>query len=401
MSRLSRWAEDIRAVPKINITPETKERAYDHLTSIIQFNRALFYTGLLFSFLDVSYVFPWLMMGLSISSHWTTVSHHISHGGYTETPNQQLSSQSDSKHRYSRFTYGMKLRRRIMDWMDYILPEAWHCEHNVYHHYKLNEHNDPDNVQHNLELLRELNVPTVVKYVIVAGFALTWRLLYYSPNSYKYYKASKLKREMKGEDYKQMTLAGAVLNEWPAWISRSEYFFHVLVPILIYRALAFCLLYAVHIHFSNVFTETHLWNVVLNYVIADMFCNVHTFVIIVPNHAGRDMYLYRTSVTAKSDEWLLRQCISSANYTTGHNALDYLQGWLNYQIEHHVFPNLSAYEYQLIHADIKKVCDKHGVPYVNENVFIRLWKTVKVMTGKDSIPYYEGSALEKYMNHEY
>ena len=54
-------------------------RAFDHLHGIIRFNNALFYIGLLFSFLDVTYVFPWVMMGLSISSHWTTVSHHISH----------------------------------------------------------------------------------------------------------------------------------------------------------------------------------------------------------------------------------------------------------------------------------------------------------------------------------
>jgi hypothetical protein len=102
-----------------------------------------------------------------------------------------------------------------------------------------------------------------------------------------------------------------------------------------YRALAFFPFYAVYSYYSDFFTATHLYNVLLNYVFADLFCNIHTFAIIVPNHAGDDMYLYRSGVTAKSDEWLLRQCISSANYVTGHNAGDYLQGWLNYQIEHH------------------------------------------------------------------
>jgi len=137
---------------------------------------------------------------------------------------------------------------------------------------------------------------------------------------------------------------------------------------------------------------------VMNYVFADIFCNIHTFVIIVPNHAGSDLYLYRTCVTAKSDEWLLRQCISSVNYITGHCVTDYLQGWLNYQIEHHLFPSLSTYEYQLIHHEVRQVCEKYGIPYISENVFCRLWKTVKIMTGQESIPYYEGSELEKYMN---
>jgi fatty acid desaturase len=134
---------------------------------------------------------------------------------------------------------------------------------------------------------------------------------------------------------------------------------------------------------------------------ADLLCNVHTFVIIVPNHAGRDMYLYRTPVKGKSDEWLLRQCISSANYTTANNTTDYLQGWLNYQIEHHMFPDLSAYEYQVIQPYVAAVCRRHGVPYVCESVLVRLWKTVKIMTGQESIPYYEGSEMEKFMNEPY
>ena len=399
MTRLSKWAADIRAIKETKLTPEHKQQSVRHLENIIVFNNVLFYTGFFFSFLDVSYVFPWLMMGLSISSHWTTVSHHISHGGYTDK-NADANANADKKHhnKYNRFTYGVKMRRRFLDWMDYILPEAWACEHNIHHHYKLNEHNDPDNVQQNLIILRTMNAPRVVKYGIIAFFALTWRLFYYSPNSYKYYKASKIKHTMTSDDYKQMTLAGAITNEWPSWISKIEYFTLVLCPIIIYRAACFAFIYMFHMYFPAIFTIEHLQNVFMNYVFADLFCNVHTFAIIVPNHAGSDMYLYRTPVTAKSDEWLLRQCISSTNYTLGNDVVDYLQGWLNYQIEHHLFPDLSAYEYQVIHQDVRDVCRKHGVPYVSENVFIRLWKTVKIMTGQESIPYYEGSELEKVMS---
>ena len=83
-TRLSKWAADIRAIKETKLTPAHKRCAFQHLESIVMFNNVLFYTGFFFSFLDVSYVFPWVMMGLSISSHWTTVSHHVSHGGYTD-----------------------------------------------------------------------------------------------------------------------------------------------------------------------------------------------------------------------------------------------------------------------------------------------------------------------------
>jgi fatty acid desaturase len=396
-TRLSKWANDIRLIKDTKLTLDHKRKAHRHLHNLVAFNNLIFYTGFFFSFLEASYVFPWVMMGLSISSHWTTVSHHVIHGGYNDTGSSDGTTTENNK--YNRFKYGVKLRR-FFDWMDYILPEAWSCEHNIYHHYMLNEYNDPDNVQHNLIILRTMNAPRVVKYGIIIFFALTWRLFYYSSNSYKYYKASKLNYTMKDEDYKQMTLFGMVTNEWPSWISKVEYFTLVLCPIILYRGLCFAMIYLFHTYFPAIFTAVHLHNVVLNYVLADLFCNVHTFIIIVPNHSGGDMYLYRTPVKGKSDEWLLRQCISSTNYTLGNDVVDYLQGWLNYQIEHHLFPDLSAYEYQVIHKDVRDVCMKYGIPYVAENVFVRLWKTVKIMTGQESIPYYEGSDMEKYMNEE-
>jgi fatty acid desaturase len=384
--RFNKWAAEIREIREKIIEDKTiKQKSTTHLEKIIMFNLIIFYTGLFFSFLEYSYVFPWLFMGLSISSHWTTVSHHISHGGY-----------NDEK-KYNRFTYGVKMRRFI-DWMDYILPEAWSCEHNIYHHYKLNEYNDPDNVQHNLTILRTINAPYIVKYGIILFFAATWRLFYYSPNSYKYYKASKLKYTIKEEEYKQMTLFGMVMNEWPDWVSKTEYIILVLLPFILYRITCFIAVYLLYVYLPDVITYNRLQNVVINYVIADLLCNIHTFAIIVPNHSGKDMYLYKTPIKGKSDEWLLRQCISSTNYATGNDVIDYLQGWLNYQIEHHLFPDMSAYEYQLIQKDVERVCNKYGIPYISENIFIRLWKTIKIMTGQETIPYFEGSVLEKYVN---
>jgi hypothetical protein len=35
------------------------------------------------------------------------------------------------------------------------------------------------------------------------------------------------------------------------------------------------------------------------------------------------------------------------NFNTGSDANDYLHGWLNYQIEHHMFPDLSMLSYQV------------------------------------------------------
>ena len=92
------------------------------------------------------------------------------------------------------------------------------------------------------------------------------------------------------------------------------------------------------------------WYMVLGYdagyralitvIVAELLTNIHSFCIIASNHAGDDIYKFDTSVEAKSDEFLLRACIGSTNFHTGHDfgvpgtttadMVDYFHGWLNY-----------------------------------------------------------------------
>jgi fatty acid desaturase len=63
-----------------------------------------------------------------------------------------------------------------------------------------------------------------------------------------------------------------------------------------------------------------------------------------------------------------------------------LHGWLNYQIEHHLWPDLPMSEYQRLQPQVKALCEKYGIPYVQESVWVRLKKTVDVMVGNSSMP---------------
>ena len=60
---------------------------------------------------------------------------------------------------------------------------------------------------------------------------------------------------------------------------------------------------------------------------------------------------------------------------------DFLHGWLNYQIEHHAWPQLSMLSYQKAAPQLREICERHGVPYVQQNVFRRLKKTADIMVG--------------------
>jgi fatty acid desaturase len=58
-----------------------------------------------------------------------------------------------------------------------------------------------------------------------------------------------------------------------------------------------------------------------------------------------------------------------------------LHGWLNYQIEHHVWPDLTLRQYQLAQPRLRALCAQYGVPYVQESVFRRFRKMVAIALG--------------------
>ena len=66
-----------------------------------------------------------------------------------------------------------------------------------------------------------------------------------------------------------------------------------------------------------------------------------------------------------------------------------MHGWLNYQIEHHMFADMSMLSYQRMAPEMKALCEKYGVPYVQENVFTRLRKTLQIGVGSKNMKVWE------------
>ena len=74
-----------------------------------------------------------------------------------------------------------------------------------------------------------------------------------------------------------------------------------------------------------------------------------------------------------------------------------MHGWLNYQIEHHMWPQLSMLSYQKSAPITQEICRRYGVPYVKHNVFWRLKKTVDIMVGNTSMRWFPESYEQLYL----
>jgi len=299
-------------------------------------------------------------------TRWTTIAHHVVHKGYDKI--------EGVPERYTSTGFAKGLRR-FLDWNDWILPQAWANEHNKLHHYNLGEAADPDQVELNLEWLRDSNLPMPVRYAIVGLFAISWKPVYYAPNTLKHLRSTK--NNVLGEERQS-----AALSQLELWNPLNPFARDLWLKCLLpYIMVKFVLIPLLFIPLG----PTAVISVWINTLLAEIIANLHSFLVIVPNHVGDDILLFEESANTKS-EFFLRQITGSANFKTGGDINDFLHGWLNYQIEHHLWPDLPASQYQILQPQVKALCEKYGIPYVQESVWKRLKKTVDVMVGNRSMP---------------
>jgi fatty acid desaturase len=298
-------------------------------------------------------------LALGRSTRWLLM-HHVGHRGYDRVPEVP-----------DRFTSRVFARgwRRMVEWPDWMVPEAWIYEHNILHHQHTGELRDPDLIERNVQDIHESGLPKPLRYVLMGLLAATWRASYYAPKT---------------------------LTAW--WHRRAGE--AAPRPTPMGRLFAYC--YAPYslllfVGLPLLFAPLGWWaafSALCNSLMADVITNIHTFVVVGPNHSGDDVYRFDGPPSSRG-EFYVRQVIGSVNYRTGGDVCDYAHLWLNYQIEHHLFPDVPMLAYRRVQPAVKELCERYGVPYVQEPVLTRFAKMTSIFVGNSRMRRIEEEAAEQ------
>jgi fatty acid desaturase len=82
-----------------------------------------------------------------------------------------------------------------------------------------------------------------------------------------------------------------------------------------------------------------------------------------PNHKGMPVLPHDSKV-----DFLRRQVLTSRNIR-GSWVMDSYMGGLNYQIEHHLFPNMPRPHLAKAQEIVKEYCDTHRIQYTEASLF--------------------------------
>ncbi len=335
---------------------------YKHLLRTERYGRIAALLGY-----STAWIFPnpltAFLISLSQFTRWL-MAHHILHRGYDNVPGVP--------HRYTSKGFAVG-KRRFLDWFDWMLPRAWDYEHNILHHYHTGEDADPDLAERHTEFLRAWRIPKFLKYIFVGVAACTWKFTYYAPSTMSVLEPESKKR-IKQPHIIFITIKNIFQfrNKHVRMLWLQGYLPYGLFHFAVIPALFFPL------------GQTAVLYVFLNKVLAEIFTNIHSFLVIGPNHTADDLYRFSFHYDDKA-QFYLTQVLGSANYNCGDEVRDYLSIYLNYQIEHHLFPDLPMLKYREIQPQVKQICEKWGVPYQQESIFKRFKRMVDVCVGNTAM----------------
>ena len=78
------------------------------------------------------------------------------------------------------------------------------------------------------------------------------------------------------------------------------------------------------------------------------------------------------------NNWMIHQLETTANFAAGSRLFSWFIGGLNYQIEHHLFPNICHVHYRKISEIVRQTAKEYNVPYQEYSTFgAALWSHFK------------------------
>jgi len=274
-------------------------------------------------------MFTWILMGLGMSGIGLAVMHDANHGSY-----------SSNKSVNTAVSYVINLVGGF--------HTNWRIQHNVLHHSYTNvyEHDEdidkgvmrfsPDQVRKKPFYFQAFYAPFL--YGIMT---LYWLLVKDFEQAYRYGKRNLLAAQ------------GLTLKTALAYIIFNKTWYVVLtivLPIMIIPLV--------------------WWKVMLGFLAMHFICGLILALIFQPAHVIEETDFFKTAPDGSvENNWAIHQMRTTSNFANKSKIFSWLVGGLNYQVEHHLFPNICHVHYRQISGIVQKTAAEYGVPYHQHETF--------------------------------
>lgn len=221
--------------------------------------------------------------------------------------------------------------------------DNWIMQHNVIHHSYTNVHDHDDDLDSNGALRfsplqqwkKHHRYQKWYAYFLYAIMTLLWATTKDFTQAYRYHKEGR--KGFKNIRQKLFFIALAKISYYVVWL---------VVPLLFWDV-------------SNAVT-------LLSFLVMHLSAGLTLGIVFQPAHVSSLTVFKDEPVFQSRTEW---QIVTSCNYAMKSKFVTWLTGGLNYQIEHHLFPDISHVHYPKIAPIVQKYCKDYGLRYNNLGSF--------------------------------
>lgn len=290
---------------------------------------ALSYTGLITS--NWIFLLLWSIMGVGMSGIGLAVMHDANHGAFSKN-------------------------QKVNKWVGYLLnlvggnATNWKIQHNMLHHSFTNvEHFDED-----ITTVPILRFSPHSKLMGIHKFQFIYAWLFYSLMTISW---------CTSKDFFQMIRfhrSGLLKSQGKSF------------PKLYTSMVAWKVLYYVYaLILPLIFAPVAWWMVLISFIVMHLIAGFILSAIFQPAHVmPSSEFPLPTETGYIENDWAIHQLHTTSNFAPKARFFTWFVGGLNYQIEHHLFPNISHVHYRRISKVVRETAHEYGIPYYSQKTFV-------------------------------
>jgi linoleoyl-CoA desaturase len=279
------------------------------------------------------YIILWVLMGLGTSGIGLSIMHDANHGSYSRNKRVNL------------------LLGHLLDFVGGS-SRNWRIQHNKLHHTFTNVEGMDEDIKSRVVLRF---APSQKRYRIhrfqfIYAWFLYCLMTIFWVTSKDFMQLARYRKNglVKKEDY------GKLMLELVFW--KVFYFAYLLVLPIVFTAVP---VYLTIIGFMSM-------HFISGFILSCIFQPAH----VVPETdfplADEDGML--------ENNWAVHQLRTTTNFARGSRIFSWFVGGLNYQVEHHLFPNICHVHYKRISRIVEETAREYNLPYHFENTYVgALW----------------------------
>ena len=140
--------------------------------------------------------------------------------------------------------------------------------------------------------------------------------------------------------------------------------------VLIETIVSKVLYYAYALVIPLIFIPVAWWVVLIGFCLMHYITGLSLGLVFQPAHVmPTSEYPIPDDNGSMENNWAVHQLFTTTNFAPGSKIFSWFIGGLNYQIEHHLFPNICHVHYKRISRIVKETTKEYGLPYYSQKNF--------------------------------